>query len=260
MPVTFTAANNSVAAAPTDLITSAALEAGILGAGETLGVEDAPWILEKLQRLIDKFNAQRGVIFNHSFSLFNLQANHAPHTIGPGGDFQVAVRPIKILSASFVLNGGSSNPVDLPVRIRDDEWWAANPLKSLSSSIVTDLFYDPAMTATAPYGNLNFYPISTVAAPVRLEAWFPLPQAIDYTTKLGLPQAYWDAIVLSLALSLCPSYNKQPSAVLVQQQQEAMKIVRANNEKAPRIDTNSGMPSSGGSGRPDFNFLTGMKD
>lgn len=257
MAVSFSSTSGAVSVAPLDVITSALLEAGIQAAGEDVSAEDAAWGLEKLQRLIDSLNAQRPVIFSHNFLLFNLTPNHAPHTIGPGGDFQASVRPVEIVSGSFVLNGSSSQPVDRNLRIRDDQWWAANPLKSLTSSICTDLYYDDAQ----PLGNLNFYPICNTAAPVRLETWNNLPQAIDYNTELGFVQGYWDAIVLSLAVRLCPSFNKPVSPDLKENQKEAMKIILANNNPSPRIDTNSGgMPGSARSGRPDFNFLTGMRE
>jgi hypothetical protein len=256
MPATFTAGNNAVSVSPLDLIQSAMQEIGVVAAGETLSAEDAAWGLEKLQRLIDTFNAQRELIFSTNFNLFTLTPNHAPHTIGPSGDFNVPIRPVKVISCSFILNSGSQ-AVDLPVNAdRDDAWWAANPLKSLTSSIVTDLYYDSA----SPLGNLNFYPISNVAAQVRLQTWNSLAQAIDLTTALGFVQGYWEAIVSTLAVSLCPSYERQPSAVLVAMQQKAIQVIAQNNGGPPRIDTTSGLPGSSNTGRPDFNFLTGMRE
>ena len=48
--------------------------------------DDAAWGLEKLQRIIDQWNARRELIFSVSFLQFTLIANHGPHTIiGPGG-------------------------------------------------------------------------------------------------------------------------------------------------------------------------------
>lgn len=256
MTTQFTQANWSPAVAPLDIITASYQEAAITDAGEALSARDAQWGLEKLQRLIDQFNTNQQLIFNVNFTQFNLQANHAPHTIGPGGDFNVPQRPVKIVSASFILNGGTSSPVDLPVRIRDDDWWAANPLKQLVSSIVTDLYYSPDV----PLGNLNFYPISNVAAPVRLETWSSISQAIDLVTKIVMPQGYWDAIVLSLAVRLCPAFNKEAPATLVGMMRDSIATILRNNDGPPRIDTNSGMPGGGTPGRPDFNFLTGMRD
>lgn len=258
MTVSFTAGNNAVSAAPQDLIQGALQEIGILPPGEAMTGDDAVWGLEKLQRLFDRFNAQREIIFNQSFAAYSLIANHAPHTIGPSGDFNVPIRPVRVVSASLVLNSTSSNPIDLPIKVRDDDWWAANPLKSMVSSITTDVFYSP----DSPLGNLNFFPISNVANRVRLQTWSSLAQAIDLTTPLGFVQGYWDAVVLTLALDLWSSYwpsGKEPSGILIASQQRAIKVITENNSKPPRIDTNSGMPGNS-SGRPDFNFLTGLRE
>lgn len=256
MTVVFTSSNSAISAQPIDLIQSAYQELGINPIEEPVTRGNAAWGLEKLQRLIDNLNAQREMIFSLSFQLFNLTANHAPHTIGPAGDFQAPYRPVQVVSASFILNSGSANPVDTPIRIRDADWWAANPIKSLTSSIVTDLYYDPA----SPLGNLNFYPISNINNPVRLELWNSLTQALDLVTPLGFVQGYWDLIVTNLALSLAPSFNIQPSPYLAKMANDAIETVMDNNNKAPRIVTNSGMPGSPGDGRPDYNFLTGLRE
>lgn len=256
MPPSFTNSNAAVLVTAADLIKAALLESGIIGSGEPLEPEDAEWGLEKLQREIDQFNARRELIFSYGFALYTLKANHAPHTIGPGGDFNVPIRPVKILSARFILNSGSTSPVDSPIDIRDEAWWAANPLKSLISSIVTDLYYDKA----GALGNLNFFPICNIANPVRLETWSSLAQAVSLTTKLGFVQGYWDAVVCDLAVRLCPSYDQPVSSDLREQWNRAMRIIEANNDKPPRIQTNSGMPGSDRGGRPDFNFLTGLRE
>ncbi len=258
MAVTFS--GSSVTARAADLIQSAAYEIGAFSPGEPVAAAEALWGLEVLQRIIDQWNAKRTMIFSVAFTTYNLIANHAPHTIGPTGDFNTgpaaAYRPVRIGSASFVLNPGATEPVDLPMHIRDKDWWAANPLKSLASSVITDLYYEPAQ----PNGNLNFFPILNTNGVVRLEQWSGLAQALALGTELGLVQGYWEALVTSLALALAPSFEKAPSPVLVARQAAAMRIVFGNNEMAPRIDTASGMPGTAATGRPDFNFLTGMRE
>ena len=255
MTVSFTSGNNAVSVAPADLILSAMLEAAILGAGDKMSALEASWGLEKLQRLIDSYNAIREIIFNVGFNLFTMQASHNPHTIGPAGDFVTPIRPVKIVSASFILNS-SGFPTDAPINIRDNQWYAALPNKSLSTSISTDLYYDPA----GPLGNCNFYPICNIANPVRLEFWNSLPQAIDLVTQLGFVQGYWDLIVYNLAVRLCPSFGKEPSQALVAMAKESLSAIVVNNNEPPRIDTDNGTPSSGRIGRPDFNFLTGLRE
>lgn len=258
MSVTFS--GSSVTALAADIIQSAAYEIGAFAPGESVPAAEALWALEMLQRILDQWNAKRALIFDVSFTLYNLIANLGPHTIGPTGNFNTGpaanYRPVKVQSASFVLNPGATEPVDLPIMMRDKDWWAANPLKSMTSSIVTDLYYDPA----EPNGNLNFWPICNTAGQVRLEIWNSLPQALTLLTPLGLAQGYWDALVTSLALALCPGFQTQPSPVLVARQAAAMRILFYNNDRAPRTTTNSGMPGTAETGRPDFNFLTGMSE
>lgn len=257
MAVTFS--GSSATAYASDLIQSAGYEIAIFAPGEAVPAAQALWALEVLQRIIDQWNAKRGMIFSVGFQAYTLIPNHGPHTIGPTGDFNTGpaanYRPVRVNSASFVLNPGST-PVDLPVQMRDKDWWAANPLKSLTSSIITDLYYDPAQ----PNGNLNFFPICNTNGTVRLELWNSLAQALKLTTQIGLVQGYWEALVTTLALALCPSFEKQPSPILVARQAAAIKTIFQNNDPAPRIDTASGMPGSAGTGRPDFNFLTGMRE
>lgn len=242
------------------LITSAMQEINILGTGETPEADEANWGLEKLQRLIDRLNAYRQAIYALNFTVFNLIANHAPHTIGPSGaDFTFTPRPVRIVSGAFILNAGSSNQqVDDPINIRDQQWWAAQPVKTQTSSIVTDLYYSPDV----PNGTINFWPICTIANPVRLEMWTSLVVPLTTETQLVLPTGYWDAIVLSLGADLCSAFDA-PATVksdVQERARRAMNIIMGNNAKAPRIRTDNSMPNSGGVGRPDFDFLTGLND
>jgi len=255
--VTLTNANNAVSALAIDIVQGALEDIGVLAEGEKVSAGELAVSLPRLQRWIDQVNARRELIYSITFQLFNLIANHAPHTIGPNGDFNLPLRPVKIVGANFILSSGSSNPIDSPIiRIRDDDWWQRNPTKSLQSSIVTDLYYDSAV----PLGNLNFWPICNVINPVRLEFWNSLAQPISAQSSLVLPQGYWDATVLSLARKLCPLFNKPFSPDLREQWNQAMRIIEGNNDQPPRIDTDMGSPNNRKGGRPDFNFLTGMRE
>lgn len=254
MAVTFS--GSGVTALASDLLRSSLREIGVLAAGEPIPAEEALDCLENLQRIIDQWNAVRELIFSIGLQVFPIPANTAPITIGPTGALVPSdgYRPVRIGNAMFVLNAGSSNPIDTPITIRDKDWWAGNPVKSQQSSIITDLFYDPAQ----PNGNLNFWPVCNAAGKVRLELWNSLKQALVLTTAIGLVQGYWEALVLTLALSLCPSYERQPSPILVERQASAVKIILGNNAAPPTINTAGGMPSSGGL-QPDYDFLTGMR-
>lgn len=256
MAVNFTNTNNAASPLASDIIQGALEEISVLAEGEKVSAGDLGVSLPRLQRWIDQVNARRELIFSISFLQFVLIANHAPHTIGPNGDFNMPLRPVKIVGANFILNAGSSNPVDAPgINVRDADWWNGNPVKSLASPIVTDVYYDPA----TPLGVLNFWPICTLANPVRLEVWNSIAQPISANSTLALPPGYWDATVLSLARKLCPVFNKPFSADLKEMWNHSMRIIEGNNDKPPRIDTDCGSPNSRKGGRPDFNFLTGLR-
>ena len=237
------------------MIRSAMYEINVLSAGETPDAGDGAWGLEKLQRLIDKLNTYRQAIYSVTFPVFTLTPNHAPHTIGPGGDFSVTPRPVRIVSAAFILNSGS-NGVDTPIAIKNEQWWASNPVKSQQSAICTHLYYSPDV----PLGTANFWPICTIANPVRLEMWSSITVPLAMNTQLSLPQGYWDAIVLALAVELCSSFGREPSPTLSERLRVAMGIIMGNNAEPPIIRTDNGMPNSGVPGRPDFNFLTGLRE
>ena len=257
MPIVQQSAGDSVSVLASDIAQGALEDIGVLATGETISPADLSVAVSRLKRWIDQVNARRELIFSISFLQFTLTANHAPHTIGPNGDFNIPLRPVKIVGANFILNAGSSNPIDSPViRIMDEDWWQRNPTKSLQSSIVTHLYYDPAV----PLGNLNFWPICTLANPVRLEIWNSLPQIVSAQTTLVLPQGYWDAAVLTLAKKMAPLFNRPFGPDLQQAWNHAMRIIEANNDKAPRIDTDQGSPNNRKGGRPDFNFLTGLRE
>lgn len=260
MTVAFTNTNNAVSALASDIVQGALEEIGVLAEGEKVSAADLSVAMPRLQRWIDQVNARRELIYSISFLVFTLTGNHAPHTIGPNGDFNVPLRPVRIQSAAFLLNsnpqGNASNTVDLPIRIRDEQWWGALPVKFLQTQIITDLYYD----AASPLGNLNFWPICTLANPVRLETWNSIAQPISSQSTLLLPPGYWDATVLSLARKMCPVFNKPFTADLKAMWNEAMRIIEGNNDKAPRLNLDIGSPNSRKGGRPDFNFLTGLRE
>lgn len=264
MTTTFTTADQSVSAFPQDIITAALYEIGVLAQGEVLSPGDASWGLQKLQRLIDGINAQRQLIFSVEFDVYTLpiltplgNGDFPPVTIGPADlvptpNFTIANRPVRLESAVYILPGGTSN-IDVRMNVRDAQWWAAQTIKNLTSSISTDVYYEP----TYPAGSLFFWPVSTVANQVRLEWWTGLAQAIGLTTKLTYPQGYWDYITLSLAMNIAPSYTRPIGPDLQRQYVQAKAAITENNAQAPMIRTNSGMPGSSPRGRTDDNFLNG---
>lgn len=246
------AAPNSITVTALDIIKAAMMEIGALAGGETIALDDSAWVLQKLQRLIDRYNAREPMVYNVNFSLFTLPVNQQAVTIGPGAMFDVNQRPVRIESASVVLVNSAAN-VDVPLNIRDEQWWADQRVKNLAATYPTDLYYSPDW----PVGNLYFWPIPTQANQMRLEMRTILIQSTTYQQSFSMPPAYWDAIVYPLAISLCPSFERNASAELVRLAAESVKAIQTNNIASPRGSTaDSGMPGVGRRG--DFNYVSGM--
>ena len=163
------------------LITNSFYESKAVSIGEPVPPELSSLAIDRLNMILDTWSAARRYCYNVNFAVFTLQPNHSPHTIGPTGDFVVANRPTKIEACDLVLVG--TNPVvDLLVAVRDDDWWAQQQVKSLTSSVVTDLYYSPDY----PNGSLYFWPISTAANQVRLETWVSVSQITNAMLPSGL--------------------------------------------------------------------------
>jgi len=244
---------NSISVKSGDIIKAAMQEIGALSPGEQPSLDDSAWVLQKLQRLIDRYNAMRPMVYSDTFTQFTLQVNHQPHTIGPGADFDVIQRPIDIPTIGLILVG-STTPVEVPLQRRDKDWWAAQTIKSLSSTLPTDYYYSPDW----PNGSINFWPVPTAVNDVLIQSRSVLAQIDNYNQTFSMPPAYWDAVVYPLAVSLCPSFERQASPDLQALASQSIRAVEGNNISSPRLFSDSPSQSGTNRSRPDFNFLTGL--
>lgn len=238
-------APNSITVTSEQLISAALQEIGAQSPGEPVSNDDNPWVLQKLQRVIDNFNARLPMIYNVNFSTFTLVANLAPHTIGPTGTFAVNQRPIDIPSISLILNNTSPSQVEIPLNRRDQDWWAAQNVKNLKSAIPTDYYYSQDW----PNGQIYFWPVPSAVNNVLIQSRQVLAEITSYVQAFTMPPGYWDAVVYSLAVALGPSYEKPISADLRSLMNEAIRAVQSNNIQSPRGSTaDAGMPGVGGRG------------
>ncbi len=251
-------AANSITVTALSIINAAGFELGALAAGEQFSTDDQAWVLQKLQRLIDRYNAREPMVYNVNFALFTLNPPASPldpTTIGPGGDFDVNQRPVVIESIGLILDGGTPG-VELPLNRRDQDWWANNRIKGLTSTLPTDFYYSPDW----PLGSIYFWPVPTASHQVRLQTRLVLGEFTAYNAAFTMPPAYWDLIVYELAITLAPGFKTEPSQTLLALRQAALKAVQVNNISSPRLASDSPTQNGSGAGRPDFNFLTGINN
>src|SRR5262249_22300097 len=85
-------------------------------------------------------------------------------------------------------------------------------------------------------------------------------QIAGLKSAISLPPGYRQALTLTLAERLCPSFEKQPHPLLIQSASKARQAIFQNNSESPRINTQDfGMPVCGSVGKKegDFNWLSG---
>jgi hypothetical protein len=248
-----------------DLCNDAAIEVGILAPGENLDGDTGQWIFRKSNYLLDTWATSKKYVYASAFTNYTLPVNlvvladgSAVATIGPapGATYFAVQRPVKILSASAIINN-TSPPVLAPIEIRDSQWWAGVTLPGITSMYPTDLFYNP----TFPNGELHLWPVGNTAFGLRLETWVLLSQFGSITDPIQgpgaaytVPPGYRHAMMLSLAELL----GGTPSQSLKGDAAAARAAIFTNNATPANISTlDSGMPG-GHEGRRSstFNYRT----
>ncbi len=161
-------------------------------------------------------------------------------------------RPQRIEQANLILTDNTPN-VDVPMNIRDSSWWMSQRVKTISTSVPTDLYYDPDF----PNGSLYFWPVPDTAYQVRLKLWGVIPQFPTLSYTFSLPPGYQKALKLDLAFDLVGSFQGSWGPSQQQARLRAIKAVQSNNIKSPRGYTlDAGMPRP--PSRADWNYETAM--
>lgn len=230
-----------------DLITAAYQELGLIDPIETLSPEMLAFGLQKMNRLLDSWNAIREAVYVDAPGSHTLTSGLNPHTFGPtGATFTVTQRPVTVFALNLVISD-----VRYPVRPRDSAWYASLSTPEISAQ-PTDFYWAPGWAN----GSLYLYPVPDSAYEIELWRRVLLAQVSTVTDTFSLPPGYWDAIVRTLAEDLAPAYNVPVAGDLRVKAEAARAIVFANNLETPRIRTrDSGMPG-GASADGGFNWIT----
>lgn len=217
----------------------------------------------------NQFNVTGGIILSATPTQFQIIANSASvvgatptltgqaiYTTPPADVFPNYLtsnqRPEKIVDANIILN--NLNPiVKCPLRIRDKDWWIANSIPSVPTSIPTDLYYDPLF----PNGAIYLWPLQNVNYGLELEVWTNLAQFTSLTQQFWLPPGYEDAVTYGLAVSLAPSYGRPLDPTLDGLAKNAKYKIQLRNSQSPKMATrDSGIPSGRFKGTT-WNWLNG---
>ena len=234
-----------------DLVRAALLELNLCDPVDPVNAEDAQFVLDKLNRILDRWNASRSATYNTGFATYTLVPSLQPHTIGPtGATFTVTQRPVSIEAAKLVLNTVSP-AVSIPLDLWSDQQWSRESVKTLTSPVPVALYYSPDW----PNGSLYLWPIPTVAYQLELMTRFVLAVMDLQTTTFTLPPGYWDALILTTAEQIAEPFEQPMPATLPMRAAQARAQIFTNNDQAPPVmSVDGGMP--GGHDRETFNVYS----
>lgn len=206
-----------------------------------------------LNQQVDYWAARGCYAWTTTFAVYPLTPSHQPYLIGPGlslPDYAAPMRPVSIRSASTILIPTTPS-TDVPIQIRDRQWWASNSVKNINSTQPTDLYYEPDV----PNGRIFFWPIPTTGYNVRIEYDVQLQQFVTLDDTFIAPPAYLAGVTLTLAEELVDIWGTEMPATLPRRAMKARDALQSNNFLAPRIDSADWGTQHAPAG--DFNYVTG---
>jgi len=117
---------------------------------------------------------------------------------------------------------------EIPLVMLTEDAWAGVVQKDITSPWPRQWYYNP----TFPAGTLTLWPVPT-SATTQLAIYVPtpVPQFTSLSNTFTLPPGYEEMIVTNLAVRLCPSYEKTPSALLMKLAADSMAKVKKVNRR-----------------------------
>jgi hypothetical protein len=229
-----------------DLITGSMRLIGAVATGETPAASELQDAFSALNDMIDSWSNEGFLIYNNVIESFPLVPGQSAYTIGTGGNFNT-VRPMKIQTATLQVQ---QTPVlELPMKIVNQDEWAAITIKSTTSSIPMWLFDD----GNFPLKTLHVWPVPTVANYIGLYSWKQLSEFASVNATISLPPGYNKMLRFGLALEISPEYGKSLDPDIVTQFVDARASVKRMNITPNYLKVDDALMSN----RNGFNWLTG---
>jgi len=161
--------------------------------------------------MLDRWNLTELLMYARSSYTFPFVSGKQSYTLGTGGDFSTP-RPAKIEKLSVLYPGTGTATIELPLDATFNlEQWQNICVKSTPSVYPLACYIRPEF----PDMVLNFWPIPSGPASVILYTWDQMPNLVNLTDIIELPQGYSDAIIYNLAVRICQMFDRVPSPQLL---------------------------------------------
>ncbi len=209
------------------LIEDALGDIGVLDPNETMTAESAEHGLRTLNRIIDRWQAQRLYVWTTTEVVASVSGASA--TIGPGLQFD-CVQPQELQPGCYYVRSGMSYP--LPVWQRED--YNAKILKAQAGEYPQGVYYDRQIP-----GKVYFWPVPSAPLECHLQVFTRLPVFANLDTDYKLPDGYQDALFYTLTERLPAAYNLPVSQTAVTEAARARRVIKAANSEIPVLQIGS---------------------
>lgn len=225
------------------LLTASMHRLGYLEAVETPTEADVQAVLQAANDWIDEMRLDDLLVYRIVRSVFNLQANVASYTIGPGGTFDTA-RPVDIDRCGVIPDPASSLPQEIPLGPPlSVQQYAMVPAKSATGPYPTAVYYDPGMTNGR--GTIHVHPVPTSATPdVVLYLPEVIAEFVDLDDDLEFPPGYRRMLITNIAIEAAPILGASPSQELRDAAAGSKAAVQRSNVRIDELQLAPGTPGA----------------
>ena len=197
-----------------DIVSDAALAAGIGDQYNALDASSAGIGLRTLNRLLDGWSNESLVVYNQSEDNFTMTPGTAAYSTA-----LLTARPIEITHV-FVRQSG----VDYPCELIGPEDYARIGYKS-TSGLPAKCYFNSGV----PTGTLTFFPVPSTPYQCYVGYRTQLANLASLQTAISLPPGYETALVYGLATMLCPLFGVEPSGTCIFHAKQAKHQIKAPN-------------------------------
>jgi len=185
-----------------DIITEAFLDLGLIAPGQTITSEEQADAFLRLNQMLKSWSNEHVSIFTEAHTVYALVAGTSAYTMGVGGTFTTALRPVKICGASAVSGGFRA-----PVKVMGFEEYHAtvDDGRGVTAILPQALARDNSF----PLVNLRVFPTPAPSpGSIEIDYWTELTAFATVGDTVSLPAGFEDALHFNLATRIYPQYAK----------------------------------------------------
>ena len=213
------------------IVTVACRDIGLIGPADALEADDASFGLDKLNALLDEWQADSQFAYARAEVVGNVSG--ATSTIGTSQTFNTS-RPVRI-------EGGYTRfgTTDYPFSVITQQEYGGIPDKDTSGSWPQYVYYD----STAPTGLLYWWPVPVATVEGHVFVLTAVGEFVTLDTDLSLAQGYRSALQSTLAERLCDAYQRPVSAQVAKQAKAARDRIGRTNaaNNVPQLRSRTGV-------------------